>query len=87
VIFRFPARPTWDQRVTVFIGESWQGEAKESDEIGPEWHPAAELPFDLMWDDARYWLGRILNDEHLDADILFNDDCRIVRQADLTPRA
>jgi 8-oxo-dGTP diphosphatase len=86
VIFRFPARPKWDQRVTVFIGESWQGEPKESDEIAPEWHSAEALPLDLMWDDASYWLQRVLNDEHLDANIVFNDDCLTVRQADLTPR-
>jgi 8-oxo-dGTP diphosphatase len=86
VVFRFPARPKWDQRVTVFIGESWRGEPKESDEVAPEWHPAKRLPFDLMWDDASYWLQRVLNDEQLDADIVFNDDCRTVRQADLTPR-
>jgi len=29
-----------------------------------------------MWDDAAHWLPRVLNDEHLDADITFNDDCR-----------
>jgi 8-oxo-dGTP diphosphatase len=86
VSFRFPARPKWDQRVTVFVSESWQGDPKESDEIAPEWHSAGALPLDLMWDDAGYWLQRVLNDEHLDADIVFNDDCRTVRQADLTPR-
>ncbi|MFI5708165.1 8-oxo-dGTP diphosphatase [Kribbella sp. NPDC051620] len=86
IVFRFPARPKWDQRVTVFIGESWQGEPKESDEIAPEWHPAEALPLDLMWDDASYWLQRVLTDEHLDADIVFNDDNRTVRQASLTPR-
>jgi 8-oxo-dGTP diphosphatase len=86
VIFRFPARSKWDQRVTVFISESWQGEPKESDEIAPEWYSAEALPLDLMWDDASYWLQRVLNDEHLDADIVFNDDCRTVRHADLTPR-
>jgi 8-oxo-dGTP diphosphatase len=86
VTFRFPARPEWDQHVTVFVGESWQGDPKESDEIAPEWHSAEALPLDRMWDDARYWLRRVLNGDHLNADIVFNDDCRTVRQADLAPR-
>ena len=86
VIFRFPARPKWNQRVTVFVSESWRGDPKESDEIAPEWHSAEALPLDRMWDDAGYWLQHVLNDDHLDADIVFNDDCRTVRQADLTPR-
>jgi 8-oxo-dGTP diphosphatase len=86
VTFRFPIRPQWDQHMTVFIGDSWEGQPQESDEIASEWHSADALPFDLMWDDARHWLHRILNGDHLDAEIVFNDDCRTVRQADLTPR-
>ncbi|WP_405062372.1 hypothetical protein OG474_12230 [Kribbella sp. NBC_01505] len=86
VTFRFPVRPNWDQHVTVFIGDSWEGQPTESDEIAPEWHSAQALPFELMWDDARYWLQRVLDGEHLDAEIVFNDDCRTVRRAELTPR-
>lgn len=86
ITFRFPARPDWDQQVTVFIAESWQGQLAESDEIAPEWHSAAALPLSFMWDDAAHWLPRVLNDEHLDADITFNDDCRTVAHAELTPR-
>ncbi|MET7277857.1 NUDIX domain-containing protein [Kribbella sp. NPDC005582] len=86
VVFRFPARPDWDCRLTVFVSDRWQREPQESDEIAPQWYSADALPLDLMWDDARYWFHRVLNGEQFDGDIVFNDDCRTVRQATLTPR-
>jgi 8-oxo-dGTP diphosphatase len=56
----------------------FQGEATESDEIAPRWFAADALPLSLMWDDARYWVPRVLAGEHVDVVITFADDCATV---------
>jgi 8-oxo-dGTP diphosphatase len=76
--FRFPARPAWDQTADVFVTGAYQGEAAESDEIAPRWYREDALPFDGMWDDARYWLPRVLAGRHVAPVITFADDCATV---------
>jgi 8-oxo-dGTP diphosphatase len=76
--FRFPSRPSWDQTAEVYLTAGYQGEATESDEIAPRWYRQDALPFDGMWDDARYWLPRVLAGEHVDVRITFADDCATV---------
>jgi 8-oxo-dGTP diphosphatase len=76
--FRFPARPSWDQTADVFVTSVYQGEATESDEIAPRWFGEDALPLSLMWDDAKYWLPRVLAGEHVNIRIAFADDCATV---------
>jgi 8-oxo-dGTP diphosphatase len=76
--FRFPARPSWDQTADVFVTSVYQGEAAESDEVAPRWFAEDALPLSLMWDDAKYWLPRVLAGEHVDVRIAFADDCATV---------
>lgn len=76
--FRFPARPSWDQTVEVYLTDSFSGEPAESDEIAPRWYREDALPLDQMWDDARYWLPRVLAGEHVSAVITFAGDCATV---------
>jgi 8-oxo-dGTP diphosphatase len=56
----------------------YEGEATESDEIRPRWYREDTLPFPLMWDDAKYWLPKVLAGEHVDATITFAADCATV---------
>ena len=76
--FRFPSRPSWDQTAEVFVTWVFQGEASESDEVAPRWFAQDALPLALMWDDAQYWVPRVLAGEHVDAVITFADDCATV---------
>ena len=76
--FRFPARPSWDQTADVFVTSVYQGEAAESDEVAPRWFAEDALPLPLMWDDAKYWLPRVLAGEHVDVLITFAADCATV---------
>jgi 8-oxo-dGTP diphosphatase len=57
----------------VFLAHEWQGTPVETPEADPFWCPIAELPFDQMWDDDRYWLPRLLAGERLRGDFLFDD--------------
>lgn len=85
VVFTFPARPSWNQTAAVFVADRWHGEPTTTDEITPEWFALDALPLDRMWDDARYWLPRVLAGERLHVDIVFGDDCRTVTGATILP--
>jgi 8-oxo-dGTP diphosphatase len=80
--FVFPARPSWDQTAEVFVTAEFAGQATESTELIPRWFSVAELPFDGMWDDARYWLPVVLAGERVTATITFADDCATVAAID-----
>ena len=80
--FVFPARPSWNQTADVFVTSDFDGEARESDEVIPQWFGVDALPFDRMWDDARYWMPLVLAGEQVRADITFADDCATVAAAD-----
>lgn len=85
VTFLFPARPAWDQVSTVFTTADWTGQPTETEEIAPRWFGVEQLPLSRMWDDARYWLPRVLAGERLTARFTFAADCDTVAQAELAP--
>ena len=74
VTFLFPAHPSWDMEVEIFTTADWAGEPSESDEIRPHWFPVEALPFGHMWQDAPYWLPRVLAGERLTATFSYADD-------------
>lgn len=84
--FRFPARPSWDQIAEVFVATDFSGEPVESDEVIPRWFASTELPFDGMWDDARYWVPAVLAGQRVIADVTFAADCASVATIDPEPR-
>lgn len=81
VVFRFPTRPEWDMSVAMFTGERFAGELVETDELAPAWYPVDALPFDRMWDDAKYWLPRVLAGEVVHAEITLAENCETVAVA------
>ena len=58
------------------------GEPAESDEVIPRWFASDALPFDGMWDDARYWMPLVLDGHRVTADITFAADCATVAAID-----
>jgi len=87
VTFLFPVCPRWDMVTSIFTSAGWSGEAAESAEIRPEWFPVADLPLTRMWDDAKYWLPRVLAGERLRATFTYAADCETVAAATLGPLA
>jgi 8-oxo-dGTP diphosphatase len=85
ITYRFPARPAWDQDARVFMTERWSGELLESDEIAARWFGTRALPLDQMWDDARYWLPRVLAGERVRVDATFAQDCATIATIDVEP--
>ena len=76
--FVFPVRPSWDQTAQVYVTWVFDGEAEESDEVSPRWFGEDELPFALMWDDAKYWVPAVLAGQRVDVTITFAADCATV---------
>lgn len=78
--FYFPhvADESWNQRVYAFTAGSWNGEPTESEEIFPQWFHRDAIPFDGMWDDARYWLYEALDGKEISADFLIDDRLKVI---------
>jgi 8-oxo-dGTP diphosphatase len=81
VTFLFPVCPRWDMTVSVFTSADWTGDAAETPEIRPEWFAVTDLPLTRMWDDARYWLPRVLAGERIKATFSYAADCETVASA------
>lgn len=78
--FYFPHKPKekgWDQKVCVFVTDSWQGEPSESEEMVPQWVKTADIPFGAMWADARYWLPMMLTGKVFTASFIFDEALEI----------
>jgi len=85
--FRFPSRPAWDQTADVFVTGRFSGVAAESAEVAPRWFATGALPYDRMWDDARYWLPRVLAGRRVVALVTFAADCATVAAIEPAPPA
>ncbi|POH58159.1 8-oxo-dGTP diphosphatase [Arthrobacter glacialis] len=85
VAFVFPAKPEWDMFTTVFLCRTFAGDAVESDEIAPQWHPVGDLPHAHMWADASHWLPAFLSGERGHWRVVLNDDNETVASSTHTP--
>lgn len=74
----FPHREAWSQESSVFVCRVWRGEARDSDELEPEWFPLDRVPYDQMWDDARRWLPGVLAGASVRRSFVFGEDLATV---------
>ena len=83
--FRFPYKAELEHLVHVFTARTWEGIPAESREIRPRWFPLEAIPYPKMWDDAHYWLPRVLDGEKLEAKFIFNRDNATVDEVTFKP--
>jgi 8-oxo-dGTP diphosphatase len=72
--FRFPHKFENEHRVHTYLCRTWHGDPQESDEMIPQWFAVAQIPYEKMWDDAQYWLPKILAGERFEARFIFGAD-------------
>ena len=80
--YPFTHHPHWSQRSWVFLADHPGGEPTESNELSPVWVAVQELPFDRMWDDAKYWLRDALDGRFTTATFTFGPDGTSVLTSD-----
>lgn len=56
-----------------FVADAYEGTPTESREALPEWFEFAEIPYEKMWDDDRFWLPDILAGREVAGEFLFDD--------------
>lgn len=78
--FTFENKPEWGQQVHVFLVDHWQNEPTETEEMKPQWFFLDEIPYNLMWEDEKHWLPRILRGEKLKASFHFDQNEKIISQ-------
>ena len=59
--FLFSGKKEWDQEVTVYLVDKWEGTPVETEEMVPRWFKVSKIPFDRMWPDDVYWLPKVLD--------------------------
>jgi 8-oxo-dGTP diphosphatase len=79
--FIFPHKPEWNQRVHAFITDLRVYSYHESAEMIPSWFSVDSIPYDQMWDDARYWLPCILRGKIFKAKFIFESDNETIKVA------
>lgn len=78
VRFIYVDKPKWQQDVSVYVVEEWEGEPQETVAIQPLWFDTEALPTDRMWYDNSYWVPRVLAGEQVDAIFLLDDDGKVL---------
>lgn len=76
--FIFTHKPKWNQDVTIYLVDQWEGNPAESDVIKPLWFAADQIPFDKMWDDNSYWVPKVLAGEKVNAVFLLGEGNKVI---------
>ena len=72
--FSFTSRTIPEILCHVFMASSFTGTPSETPEAEPFWSPVEEIPYDLMWQDDRYWLPAMLGGKRFQAFFTFDGD-------------
>lgn len=71
----------WGMFVHVYIATKWEGDPSESEEMLPQWFRLAEIPYNKMWPDDKFWLPLVLEGKQLNAAFTFDGQNKLVAQA------
>lgn len=59
--------------VHVYGASRFEGEPQESEEMAPRWFLHAEIPFNRMWPDDRFWMPMLLTRKKFVGRFTFSD--------------
>lgn len=82
--FVFPALPSWNLQVHVYVTHTWNGEPRESVEMIPIWFQVESIPYQKMWQDSKFWLPLVLWDWHIQAHFSYCADNETVSKAKIS---
>ena len=72
--FSFACGTIPEIRCHVFMATSFTGTPTETPEAEPFWCPVDGIPYDLMWQDGRFWLPAMLDGKRFEAFFTFEGD-------------
>ncbi len=67
--------------VHVFRVDRWNGEPTETEEMQPKWFAFADIPYDEMWPDDRFWLPIFLAGKRFETKFLFGEGDQVLEQS------
>ncbi|MDD4151336.1 MAG: 8-oxo-dGTP diphosphatase [Candidatus Gracilibacteria bacterium] len=75
--FYFDTNTDWNQDVNLYVVKNYVGDFVESEEMKPEKFKISDIPFDKMWEDDIIWLPRVINNEEVEYDFIFDENGKI----------
>jgi mutator protein MutT len=60
--------------MNVYVASEWEGGPTETEEMRPEWFDVADLPYEKMFADDKYWLPLVLAGKKLTASFRFDEN-------------
>lgn len=70
--FQFESKMDEILEVHVFTAKL-VGEPRETEEMRPQWFAFADIPYDTMWADDRFWLPQVIAGQKLRTHFLFGE--------------
>ncbi len=68
-----------DHLVNFFRATEFNGTPRESDEMRPKWFHINKIPYNKMWEDDKYWLPLLLENQKFRGKFYFNNEFKIVK--------
>jgi 8-oxo-dGTP diphosphatase len=80
---RFQFVDGYSTYVHVYRTHEIEGTPIETDEASPRWCDLAEIPFDEMWEDDRYWLPLVIQGRRFSGYWIFDGDHMVDYRLDI----
>ena len=71
---RFQFADGYSTHVYIFRSNHFTGSPIETSEATPIWFKFDEIPYDEMWEDDRFWIPMLLENQSFKGRFLFDDD-------------
>lgn len=67
------ADEAWNMYVHAYLCTEWHGNPEETEEMAPKWYNIADIPYDKMWQDDKYWLPIVLGGKTVRGKFTFDE--------------